>query len=160
VELVVRAQQGDVAAMAALIEELDPWVARICASIAFDRGDDARQETLVIVLKSLRSLRDPAALRGWVRRVATREAIRAATSSREVATGSMPEQSAPDPDPDLAVDVRDTLAQLPPAQRAVLVLRHLEGLSEAEVADVLGIEPGTVKSRASRARLAFARRWR
>jgi RNA polymerase sigma-70 factor (sigma-E family) len=42
------------------------------------------------------------------------------------------------------------LAQLPPRQRAVLVLRYWEQLSEAEAADVLGCSAGTVKSSASR----------
>jgi RNA polymerase sigma-70 factor (sigma-E family) len=53
-----------------------------------------------------------------------------------------------------AVDVRDALvrllAQLPPRQRAVVVLRYWEQLSEAETAAVLGCSSGTVKSAASR----------
>jgi RNA polymerase sigma-70 factor (sigma-E family) len=53
-----------------------------------------------------------------------------------------------------AVDIRDALvrllAQLPPRQRAVVVLRYWEQLSEAETAAVLGCSPGSVKSAASR----------
>ena len=58
-----------------------------------------------------------------------------------------------------ALDVRAVLADLLPEQRAVLVLRDLEGLGEAEVARVLDVPEGTVKSRLHRSRAAFARRW-
>lgn len=57
-------------------------------------------------------------------------------------------------DPTAAVDLRDVLvrllAELPPRQRAVIVLRYFEELSEAEAAAVLGCSAGTVKSAASR----------
>jgi RNA polymerase sigma factor (sigma-70 family) len=58
------------------------------------------------------------------------------------------------PDATDALDVRDALsqalAQLPPRQRAVLVLRYWEQLSEIEAAETLGCSVGTVKSTASR----------
>ena len=46
--------------------------------------------------------------------------------------------------------MRRALAALPPGQRAVLVLRYFDDQSEAETARLLGISPGTVKSRAAR----------
>ena len=49
-------------------------------------------------------------------------------------------------DPDAALVVRRALARLTPSQRAVLVLRHLDDLSERETADALGVSVGTVKS--------------
>jgi len=63
---------------------------------------------------------------------------------------------APDPlpDPGTAVDLRDAmaqvLAQLPPRQRATLVLRYFEQLSEAETAEALGCSVGTIKSATAR----------
>jgi RNA polymerase sigma-70 factor (sigma-E family) len=60
----------------------------------------------------------------------------------------------PSPDPTAVVDLRDALVrmllQLPPRQRAVLVLRYWEQLTEAETAAVLGWPEGTVKSATSR----------
>jgi RNA polymerase sigma-70 factor (sigma-E family) len=47
--------------------------------------------------------------------------------------------------------LRDALSQLPPRQRAVIVLRYFEDATEAETAEILGITVGTVKSTASRA---------
>ncbi len=49
--------------------------------------------------------------------------------------------------------------KLTPPQRALLVLRDLEDLSEREAADALGVELGTVKSGLHRARHAFRERW-
>jgi RNA polymerase sigma-70 factor (ECF subfamily) len=138
-----------------------PYVGRVCGAIALDRGDDAMQETFIAVLRNLRSLREPAALHGWVRRIATREAIRVARAGRDHAVGPDVLETAPVAPVDIAtvVDVRSTLARLAPEQRAVLVLRDVEGLSEAEAARLLGVPEGTVKSRLHRARAAFARRW-
>jgi RNA polymerase sigma-70 factor (sigma-E family) len=63
-------------------------------------------------------------------------------------------EPAPPVDPATAVDLRDAvvrvLMRLPPRQRAVLVLRYFEQLSEAETAEALGCSVGTVKSAAAR----------
>lgn len=73
---------------------------------------------------------------------------------RERSTAELPEQ--PVPDPSGGYDTRDAvlraLAALSPRQRAVIVLRYYEGLSEAEIAATLGCSAGTVKSAASRAK--------
>jgi RNA polymerase sigma factor (sigma-70 family) len=154
------AQRGDPLAMNALIRELMPWISRLCGSIALDRGDDAAQETLVVVLRNLPALREPAALRAWVRRIAVRESVRIATRGRDVPVSDIAERELPDIDLDDRLDVRETLEGLPPRQRAVLALRYLEDLSEEQTAAVLGVEPGTVKSRTNRAKHAFEARWR
>jgi RNA polymerase sigma factor (sigma-70 family) len=146
--------------MNALIRDLMPWISRICGSIALDRGDDAAQETLIVVLRNLPTLREPAALRAWVRRIAVRESVRVATRSRDVPVSDVSESELPDVDLDDRMDVRETLGGLPPRHRAVLVLRYLEDLSEEQTAELLGVEPGTVKSRAHRAKNAFEERWR
>jgi RNA polymerase sigma-70 factor (ECF subfamily) len=176
VEAHVRAaQRGDPAALDALVRDLMPYVGRLCGAIALDRGDDAMQETMIAVLRNLSSLREPSALRGWVRRIAIREAVRAArppgpggeadAGTQRLSPAQLAEVADRHPTPDVAhlataMDVRATLAGLAPEQRAVLILRDLDGLSEAEVAELLDVPEGTVKSRLHRARSAFARRWR
>lgn len=57
----------------------------------------------------------------------------------------VPERAA-DPAPGIDVDIRRALDALPPRQRALVMLRHLEDISVAEAAEILGIAEGTVKS--------------
>ena len=160
VELVRSAQAGDALAMSRLLDVLVPYVGRICAPIALGSAQDAAQEALIQVLRDLRALRDPGALRSWVRRIATREAVRHAQRSRRDAGEDGAGRELPaSGSPDLTADVRSTLQALSPQQRAILVLRDLEGFSEEEAAELLGVARGTAKSRLSRARGAVRERW-
>jgi RNA polymerase sigma-70 factor (sigma-E family) len=82
---------------------------------------------------------------GWRRRAARHRSRTLLPSPPDDATG---------PDPVAVVDLRDALVralrELPPQQRAVLVLRYWEQLTQAETADLLGCSEGAVKSAASR----------
>jgi RNA polymerase sigma-70 factor (sigma-E family) len=71
----------------------------------------------------------------------------------ELPTGRLPDAAGPDSyaDVDRRQALRSALAQLPPRQRAVVVLRYHQDLSEAQVAELLGISVGTVKSQAAKA---------
>lgn len=64
---------------------------------------------------------------------------------------TLPERAARSSDVDLRHVLMDVLRDLPPKQRAVIVLRYWEDLSEAQTAEVLGCTVGTVKSQASKA---------
>jgi RNA polymerase sigma factor (sigma-70 family) len=159
--LVRGAQRGDALAMSQLLDALAPYVGRICGAIALQAAEDAAQETLISVFRRLRSLREPDALYGWVRTIAVREAVRAARPS--AASASVPPGDAPPPavgaDFETMQDVRRVLERLTPDQRAILVLRDMHGLDEAEAARVLRLARGTVKSRLHRARALFRREW-
>lgn len=73
----------------------------------------------------------------------------------EVPAAAPPEQAGATVDVDLRRDLVTALAALPRGQRAVVVLRFVEDLTEAQTADVLGISVGTVKSQTSRAMAAL-----
>jgi len=159
VEDVVRAaQRGDPRAIDALMRELTPRLGRICASIAPRQAEDALQESLIAVLLNVGALREPAALHGWARRIAVNESIRVARR----AGASVPSDDIDHPSPadvEAASDVRAVLATLAPEQRAILVLRDLEGMSEEDASALLAAPIGTVKSRLHRARRAFRKEW-
>jgi RNA polymerase sigma-70 factor (sigma-E family) len=117
-------------------------------------AEDLAQSALIRTYLAWGRLREPQNAEAYTRRTLTRLAIRAGQRrwKSEVSAGALPESQSrqvPAPD-DLALDVRAALAQLPAGQRAVLVLRYLDDCSEAETARLLGISPGTVKSRAAR----------
>lgn len=157
--LVRGAQRGDGMAMHELLDLLAPYVGRICGPIALDDGPDATQEALIAIFRGIRGLRDPAAVFGWARSIAIREAVRMARRSQGARAAELDDvpQSG---DPLLAADVRDVLCRLSPEHRAVLVLRDLEGHGEQAVGELLEISTGTVKSRLHRARLSFRKAWR
>ncbi|NVI86769.1 RNA polymerase sigma factor [Actinomadura sp. BRA 177] len=158
-ENVAAAQQGDALALDGLLDELAPYVRRLCARIAPATADDATQEALLAIFQGLPSLRAPEAIMTWVRSVTVRTAIRLARRhDLEVATEETV-MNRPAPSLEGLVDIDDALARLPVPQRAVLVLRTREGLSEQEIATTLGIPAGTVKSRLHRARAAFREEW-
>jgi RNA polymerase sigma-70 factor (sigma-E family) len=111
-------------------------------------AEDLVQTTLVRVVPQWRRIRDnPEA---YVRRTMVNANVSRWRRRRwrEESTDVLPEQLADTPDHDELLAVRSALAALAPRQRAVLVLRYYEGLSEAEIAATLGIAPGTVKSQA------------
>ena len=114
------------------------------------RAQDLVQEALVKVALRWSRLRDgnPTA---YARRVVVNDNVSWWRRRRETTgtSGAEPDDSVPDgisSDPIAALVVRRALMRLTPAQRAVLVLRHFDDLSERETADVLGVSVGTVKS--------------
>jgi RNA polymerase sigma-70 factor (ECF subfamily) len=156
--LVVAAQGGDALAMDQLIGQLTPFVSQLCGSIALQDGADAAQETLLAVFRSLRSLRDPGALHGWVKRIAVREAVRVAERGRRTVPAELADLPARG-DVELTADVGDVLARLSPQHRAVLVLRDMYGHDEREVSQWLAVPQATVRTRLFRARRRFSEEW-
>jgi RNA polymerase sigma factor (sigma-70 family) len=122
-------------------------------------AEDAAQDALLELDRSLPSLREPAAARAFAARIATRVAIRAARRERRFALlglrASAAERLAPVQPADL-VELKEAFDRLPPRQRATAVLRLYVGLTEQETADALDCSLGTVKSQLHDARAALA----
>lgn len=157
--LVRSAQRGDVLAMNDLLDVLTPYVHRLCRPIAATDTADAVQEALVAVFRGLRKLREPEAVYAWVRTVTVREAVRVARRTALETPVAELEDLPGRGSAELAADVHDVLSRLPAEQRAILVLREIEGLDEREAAAVLNVAGGTVKSRLHRARRSFRAAW-
>lgn len=157
--LIRSAQRGDLLAMNELLGKLCPYVSLICGPIALGDAADATQETLIMVFRGLGRLREPDALLGWVRIIATREAVRIAKRRvPEPDQGSLAQRATAE-NPEVMVDVQHVLGRLSPQHRAVLVLREIEGFDDASIARILAVPCGTVKSRLNRARQRFRSEW-
>ena len=122
-------------------------VARLLVPRASD-AEDLAQETLERGIRMIGQLRDPAAVRPWLVRIETREAIRFRRRLRSFVTLNRPvvEIAQPGGDEDDRLVVRAALAQLSPRVRAAVVLHHMAGLTVREVADALGTSENTVKT--------------
>ena len=162
-DLVERAQAGDREAYVDLIrgrsDRLFAVAYRVLRDI--DRAEDALQDALVIAWRDLKGLRDADRFDAWLHKVLIHTCIAQATRERRrvVNLQALPVDGPETPDSTLTVADRDQLARgfrrLPPDQRAILVLNHYLGYSPAEIAETLGIPPGTARSRLHHAHRAM-----
>jgi RNA polymerase sigma-70 factor (sigma-E family) len=123
-------------------------------------AEDLAQSALIKTYLAWGRLREITSAEAYARRTLVRLALRERQRRwhGEISSGQLPEPHATGTAAgagqadlgDLAIDLRRALATLPIEQRAVLVLRYLDDLPEAETAQLLGVSPGTVKSRAAR----------
>ena len=135
-----------------------PRLVRTAYAVSGDLGvaEDAVQTAFAKAYRSWRRISRLEAPEAYVRKMAVNEVLstrRRAAVRHEVTRSDPPERPATgSPDDALAHDeMWRALSALPPRQRAVLVLRYYEDLSEQQIADTLGCRPGTVKSQASAA---------
>lgn len=118
-------------------------------------AEDLVQTALAKTYLSWNRLRDRGALDAYVRRIIVNENTslwRRAWKRNERTTDEVPEsrRATAEPDPDTAEPMWRFVQTLPTRQRAAVVLRYYEDLSEAETAAILGCSVGTVKSQTSR----------
>lgn len=162
-DLVVAARGGDREAYADLVRSRGDRLFGIAQRILrdVDRTEDAVQEALVIAWRDLPGLRDPDRFDAWLHRLLVRSCITEAKRERRLAANVriLPMDIPAATDDFLSVADRDQLdrgfRRLPPEQRALLVLRHFAGLEPTEIAEVLGVPAGTVRSRLHHAHRAM-----
>jgi len=113
-------------------------------------AEDAVQTALIKVYRVWGRLHRES-VDAYVRRAVVNTSIsQARKPRREVVTDSIPDVAQPGPPRALDEDLYEALRGLTSSQAAVVALRYLEDMSIAEVADVLGVSEGTVKSQAAR----------
>jgi RNA polymerase sigma-70 factor (ECF subfamily) len=158
-ELVVRAQHGDQRAFEALALADSPRLHRVAYGILRDSesAEDATQRALIDIWRDIRRLRDTAKYEAWSYRLLVHACYREARQRRELRRISdIPEPAAPAAATAFGqVDDRDQLdrgfRRLSVEHRTVIVLRCLLDLPMEQVAEALGVAPGTVGSRLHRA---------
>ncbi|MGW6280869.1 SigE family RNA polymerase sigma factor [Kribbella sp. NPDC055071] len=121
-------------------------------------AEDIVQEAFVRLVPRWPKVSRYDAPEAWVRLVAIRLAANRHRNTGRLAQlfRRLPQEHAPDPADGYAGDLQRALAELPMPSRQVVVLHYVCDLSVAQVADLLGIAEGTVKSRLSRAREALS----
>ena len=161
--LVAAARDGDRRALEELLERHADRIHAVCRRIVADPQDalDATQEALLAVARGITRFDGASRFSTWCYRVATNAALDEVRRARRRPVAMEPSTSLRDPRDgatavDARLDVDAALAALPPEFRAAVVLRDLGDLDYAEIAEVLGVPPGTVRSRIARGRAALA----
>lgn len=160
--LVTRARAGEVEAFASLLERYRPTLYATAIGLLRNRDDalDAVQETFVVALVKLGSLRDPEAVGGWLRRVVRNTClIRLRRSGRETASDELDVPSLV-PAPDVVIEqlvLRDwvwaAIDTLTPDDRVTVMLRYFSRCQSYQaIASITGVPVGTVRSRLHRVR--------
>lgn len=177
-ELVERCRQGDMAAFGRLVVMYQDRVFNTCWRMCGNRADaeDLTQEAFVRALQSIDRFSGQSRFYTWVFRIAVNLVLSARRRSKHAARQSLDAPRAEDDtsttmaarlqasedapveqvgDREQEARVMRALGELDEEHRAVVILRDLESLAYDEIAEVLDIPAGTVKSRLHRARLAL-----
>jgi RNA polymerase sigma-70 factor (ECF subfamily) len=159
-----RAQQGERAAFDRIVERYHPMVHALVWRMACARGEshvaDLVQDALIRVLQNIARFdpAGPARLSTWILTIAARVVLndRRRDSSRysKVEPTAYIDPATAAAERELAEAIAAAVVELPEPQRIAFVLREYHDLDYAEIASVLDIDVGTVKSRLSRARAA------
>jgi RNA polymerase sigma-70 factor, ECF subfamily len=168
--LIRRAQAGDAVAFTRLIEPRQDSLYRSAWAILRDDADasDGLQEACVSAWREVRRLRDPDRFDAWLTRILVNRCRTILRTRRRVTVREIDVEAADvqatkaarpgEPESIAELDaIRRSFSRLDPDQRTLIALYYVDDHSISEVAAILGIPDGTVKSRLSRARNMLAR---
>jgi RNA polymerase sigma-70 factor, ECF subfamily len=164
-DLVSRSVGGDRFAFAELVRRHERRVYNLAYRMLGREEDarDATQDAFMIALRKLSSFRGDAAFSTWMHRVTVNACYDILRKRRREPAQELPEEVEAGPaGPDhaetaaLSIDIRRALLRVPFEFRAPLVLHDVQDLPYDEIAEVLGVPVGTVKSRIHRGRVALA----
>ncbi|MEZ4697508.1 MAG: sigma-70 family RNA polymerase sigma factor [Rhodothermales bacterium] len=159
--LVRRAQAGDVGAFEELYRKNVSRVYGLCLSMIGQqrRAEVLTQDVFVRVWQQFESFRGDCAFSTWLHRVAVNVVLMDLRTERRRTARVQSESdlevfntSSTYTAPEVAMDLREAIASLPPQARTVLVLHDVEGYTHAEIGNEMGIAPGTSKAHLHRAR--------
>jgi RNA polymerase sigma factor (sigma-70 family) len=158
--LVLQCQQGDQAAFERLVHRWQEPLLNYAFRLTGDwpAAQDAVQETWLVVIRGLLSLREVVRFRAWLFRIASHKCQdfwRRCQASRRVAEELQQRSDPPGATlpPRLdAADLEAAFGRLAPESRTVLALMYLQDFSVGEMAEILSLPEGTVKSRLFHAR--------
>ncbi len=122
-------------------------------------ASDCLQDAFIAAFRRADSFRGEAAVTTWLHRIVVNACLD--RLRRRKPTSQLPEYELADrhdehASTEVAIDIRNALAQLPEGQRMALVLVDMQGMSVAEAAAILEVAEGTIKSRCARGRSAMA----
>src|SRR5215213_3124391 len=169
--LAIRASRGDVGAFRHLVREHSGLVYRVALRIlGIQDAQDASQEAWIRAWRNIENFRGDSAFSTWLYRITVNTclSVRRKESRRREREYSgdelpfLPEPRGGDADPEAASlgaqrweELLGALDHVRAEHRAALVLRHMEGLSYAEIAQILEVPDGTAKGWVSRGRAAM-----
>lgn len=165
-ELLERARNGDDEAFSLLIENYEKYVYNVILRIVEEKEEakDIAQETFIKAYMSIKTFRKDSSFRTWIYRIAVNTAmdylrkkvrskvnlVTAAEDELEIKSFQTAEEVI---EQKLTVEmVRREISKLPVDYKIALILRDIEGMNYEEIASILKVNLGTVKSRIWRAR--------
>jgi RNA polymerase sigma-70 factor, ECF subfamily len=160
--LPARAAKGDGSALDELLRRHTQMVHAVCRRVLANNDDalDATQEALLAIARKIHLFDGRARFSTWCYRVATNAALDEVRrrNRRPQPVETLPEAMGAGSDNSIAdrLDIDAALAQLRDDYRTAVTLRDVVGMDYAEISEVLGIPPGTVRSRISRGRAQLA----